>query len=72
MSARILRSGIAIVFFLITLQVIGKQDPIEVPSVGKTLSADKVEIFYTSRGSGKIAVIFIHGGFADWGFWTKS
>jgi pimeloyl-ACP methyl ester carboxylesterase len=71
MPTRILRSVIIIVFFLITLQAGGKQEPVEVPGVGKTLSADKVEIVYTSQGSGETAVIFIHGGFADRSFWTN-
>jgi pimeloyl-ACP methyl ester carboxylesterase len=71
MSNGILRLGIIIVFFLITLQVGGKQEPVEVPNVGKTLSADKVEIVYTSQGSGETAVIFIHGGFADRSFWKN-
>ncbi len=71
MSTGILRLGIIIVFFLITLQAGGKQDPAEVPHVGKTLSADKVEIVYSKQGSTKIAVIFIHGGFADRSFWTN-
>jgi pimeloyl-ACP methyl ester carboxylesterase len=71
MSTGILRLGIIIVFFLITLQAGGKQDPVEVPNVGKTLSADKVEIVYTNQGSGETAVIFIHGGFADRSSWTN-
>jgi len=71
MSTGILRLGIIIVFFLITLQAGGKQDPVEVPSVGTALSADKVEIVYTNQGSGETAVIFIHGGFADRSFWTN-
>jgi pimeloyl-ACP methyl ester carboxylesterase len=71
MSTGIFRLGITIVFFLITLQVGGKQDTVGVANVGKTLSADKVEIVYTSRGSGETAVIFIHGGFADRSFWTN-
>lgn len=71
MSTRILRLGIIFGFFLITLQVGGKQAPGEVPSVGKTLSADKVEIVYNSQGSAETAVIFIHGGFADRSFWVN-
>jgi kynurenine formamidase/pimeloyl-ACP methyl ester carboxylesterase len=71
MSVGILKLGIIIVFFLITLQAGGKQDPVEVPLVGKTLSADKVEIVYMSQGSGETAVIFIHGGFADRSFWRN-
>jgi pimeloyl-ACP methyl ester carboxylesterase len=71
MSTGIFRLGITIVFFLITLQVGGKQDTVGVANVGKTLSADKVEIVYTSRGSGETAVIFIPGGFADRSFWTN-
>jgi len=71
MSTGILRLGITVVFFLITLQVGGKQEPVEVPAVGKALSADKVEIVYTSQGSGETAVIFIHGGFADRSFWKN-
>jgi pimeloyl-ACP methyl ester carboxylesterase len=39
--------------------------------VGKTVSADKTEIVYTAQGSGKTAVIFIHGGFADRSFWSN-
>lgn len=71
MSTGILRLGVIIVFILITLQVGGKQEPVEVPSVAKTLSADKVEIVYTSQGRGETAVIFIHGGFADRSFWIN-
>lgn len=71
MSIGILRLGITIVFFLVTLQVGGKPEPVEVPAVRKALSADQVEIVYTSQGSGETAVIFIHGGFADRTFWTN-
>jgi pimeloyl-ACP methyl ester carboxylesterase len=71
MSSVILRVGTIIVFFLITLQAGGNQVPVELQDVGKTLSADKVEIVYTSQGSGETAVIFIHGGFADRSFWTN-
>jgi pimeloyl-ACP methyl ester carboxylesterase len=66
-----LRLGIITVLFLIPLQTGGDQDPAGVPRVEKTLSADKVEIVYTIRGSGETAVIFIHGGFAHRGFWRN-
>ncbi|NIM13378.1 MAG: alpha/beta fold hydrolase [Candidatus Aminicenantes bacterium] len=71
MSAWISKLGIITVFFFIALQAGGKQDPVEVPRVGKTVSADKVEIVYTIQGSGETAVIFIHGGFADRSFWSN-
>lgn len=62
--------GFIILFFLIALQA-GAQEPAEASMVGKTVSADKVEIVYTAQGSGKTAVIFIHGGFADRTFWSN-
>lgn len=71
MSARILKLGIITIFFLIALQAEGKQNPVEVPNVRKTVSADKVEIVYTILGSGETAVIFIHGGFADRSYWSN-
>jgi pimeloyl-ACP methyl ester carboxylesterase len=71
MLARILKLGIITIFFLIALQAEGKQDPVGVLSVRKTVSADKVEIVYTIQGSGETAVIFIHGGFADRSFWSN-
>lgn len=71
MSTGILRLGIIFIFFLTTLQAGGKQGPVEAPRVGTALSTDKVEIVYTSQGSAEIAVIFIHGGFADRSFWVN-
>jgi pimeloyl-ACP methyl ester carboxylesterase len=63
--------GIIIVFFLLTLQAGGKHNPVDVPVVGKALSADKVEIVYQSQGKGETAVIFIHGGFVDRSSWRN-
>jgi pimeloyl-ACP methyl ester carboxylesterase len=65
------RLGIIFGFFLMTLPAGGKQDPVNVPRVGKTLSADKVEIVYMSQGSGETALIFIHGGYANRSFWAN-
>jgi pimeloyl-ACP methyl ester carboxylesterase len=36
---------------------------------GRVRSADGVEIAYSARGSGDIALVFIHGGLADRSFW---
>ncbi|UCH92527.1 MAG: alpha/beta hydrolase [Candidatus Aminicenantes bacterium] len=71
MSVWILKLGIIMVSFLFTLQVVGKQDPVEAAKPGKALSADKVEIVYLARGKGETAVIFIHGGFANKSFWRN-
>ena len=71
MSNWTLKLGIIIVFLLVTLQVMGKQDPVEAAKVGKALSADKVEIVYDIQGRGETAVIFIHGGFANRSFWRN-
>lgn len=70
MKTWILKLGIFTIFFLIALQA-GGQEPPEAPGKGKTVSADKTEIVYTALGSGKTAVIFIHGGFADRTFWSN-
>ena len=40
------------------------------PNVGRTRSADGVEIAYTVVGSGDTALLFIHGGLADRTFWA--
>ncbi|HVN76007.1 MAG TPA: alpha/beta hydrolase [Thermoanaerobaculaceae bacterium] len=37
---------------------------------GHTRSADGVEIAYSERGSGPLAIVFIHGGLADRTFWA--
>jgi pimeloyl-ACP methyl ester carboxylesterase len=37
---------------------------------GRTRSADGVEVAYTAGGSGRVALLFIHGGLADRTFWT--
>ena len=37
---------------------------------GRVASADGVEIAYTARGAGSVALIFIHGGLADRTFWA--
>jgi pimeloyl-ACP methyl ester carboxylesterase len=71
MSAWIPTLVIIIVLFIFTPQAGGKQEPVEVPGVRKTVSADKVEIVYTIQGSGETAVIFIHGGFANRSFWSN-
>ncbi|MCP5107847.1 MAG: alpha/beta hydrolase [bacterium] len=62
MKRCMLKVGILILFVLVTLHAGGTQ---------KTVSADKVEIVYTALGSGKTAVVFIHGGFADRTFWSN-
>ncbi len=63
--------GIFVLFVLVTLHAGATQNAGAAPVTGKTLSADKVEIVYTASGSGKTAVIFIHGGFADRTFWSN-
>ncbi len=40
------------------------------PSRGRAVAADGVEIAYTAAGTGEIALVFIHGGLADRGFWA--
>jgi pimeloyl-ACP methyl ester carboxylesterase len=37
---------------------------------GRAGSADGVEIVYTARGAGSVALVFIHGGLADRTFWA--
>jgi pimeloyl-ACP methyl ester carboxylesterase len=37
---------------------------------GRARSADGVEIAYTARGAGNLALVFIHGGLADRTFWA--
>ena len=37
---------------------------------GRARSADGIEIAYTARGTGSVALVFIHGGLADRTFWT--
>lgn len=62
---------IFIMFLFVTMHVGGTQKIEEASMTGKAVSADKVEIVYTAQGSGKTAVIFIHGGFADRTFWSN-
>ncbi len=38
---------------------------------GRARSADGVEIAYTDQGSGAVAIVFVHGGLADRGFWAQ-
>ncbi|HLP57414.1 MAG TPA: alpha/beta hydrolase [Candidatus Deferrimicrobium sp.] len=66
----IMKANIIILFFLIALPVVGNQDT-GAPRIGKAVSADGVEIAYTSQGSGETTIIFIHGGFADRSFWSN-
>ncbi len=42
-----------------------------VPTEAVVRSADGVEIAYTARGEGDVALVFIHGGFADRSFWSR-
>jgi pimeloyl-ACP methyl ester carboxylesterase len=70
MKTWILLLGISTVLSLVTLHG-GNQNPAETPKAKKTLSPDNVEIAYTTYGSGKTTVIFIHGGFADQGYWKN-
>jgi pimeloyl-ACP methyl ester carboxylesterase len=37
---------------------------------GRARSADGTEIAFTARGTGSVALVFIHGGLADRSFWT--
>ena len=39
-------------------------------TVGRARSVDGVEIVYSTRGHGDIALVFIHGGLADRSFWA--
>jgi len=39
-------------------------------ATGRVPSADGVEIAYTVRGAGSVALVFIHGGLADRTFWA--
>jgi len=74
MNTCISKIGMFVVFFLVALYARGAggtQHTMEAPMTKRTLSADKVEIVYTASGSGKTAVIFIHGGFADRTFWSN-
>lgn len=63
--------AVIVMFLFIALVGFGNQDNVETPSIGKTVSADGVEIVYTSQGRGETAVIFIHGGFADRSYWSN-
>ena len=48
----------------------GGGDPMSVKIVRKTcLSADGVEIVYSVAGKGEPALVFVHGGLANRGFW---
>jgi pimeloyl-ACP methyl ester carboxylesterase len=38
---------------------------------GITFSSDGVSISYLARGNGDVALVFIHGGFADKTFWSE-
>lgn len=71
MLVLIKKLGIIAMFFLIALPVVGDQDNAGAPRIGKTVSADGVEIAYMSQGRGETAIIFIHGGFADRSFWSN-
>lgn len=42
-----------------------------VAMTGKVGSFDSVPIAYSSTGSGELALVFIHGGFADQSFWKE-
>jgi pimeloyl-ACP methyl ester carboxylesterase len=70
MKTRIGKAGFTILFFFIAL-LPGRELSTEAPKPGKARSADNVEIVYTAQGSGKTAIIFIHGGFADHSFWSN-
>ena len=77
MNTCISKPGMFIMFLLVALYAGGSggsggtQHTMEDPMTKRTLSADKVEIVYTALGSGKTAVVFIHGGFADRTFWSN-
>lgn len=43
----------------------------ELPVSGHVRSADGVEIAYTDKGAGPVAIVFIHGGLADRSFWGE-
>jgi pimeloyl-ACP methyl ester carboxylesterase len=71
MSKWIFWSLFAAVMLLISLQPACTQEPGKEVRVEKAISADKVEIAYTSHGSGETALIFIHGGLADQEYWRN-
>jgi pimeloyl-ACP methyl ester carboxylesterase len=39
--------------------------------IGRVKSFDGIEIAYMARGAGEVALVFIHGGFADKSFWKN-
>ncbi len=41
------------------------------PETKKTKAPDRVEIVYSAAGQGEPSLLFIHGGFADRGFWSN-
>ena len=49
------------------------EDDVSAPRVlrGRAVSADGVEIDYTATGQGELALVLIHGGFADATFWRE-
>jgi pimeloyl-ACP methyl ester carboxylesterase len=71
MSVGVLKTAIIISCLLILPPVWGKQEPVETPIQGKAVSKDGVEIVYMTQGKGDTAVVFIHGGFADKGYWVN-
>ena len=63
--------AVIVIFLLIAWPAPGNQSDVELPSIGKAISADGVEIVYTKQGKGEPTVIFIHGGFADRSYWSN-
>ncbi len=66
-----LKAVFMVMMFFMTLVVLGSAVPGNTAPASKVASADGVNIVYTAAGKGKTAVLFIHGGFADRGFWRN-
>lgn len=58
---------VTLIFFSISLQMEAKHAA--AAKSWKVISQDGVEIVYLSRGTGEVSLVFIHGGFADKGYW---
>lgn len=69
MRARLCRAAIGLaVLVLATSPVLARPGG---GADGRVKSADGVEIAYSMEGSGQVALVFVHGAFADRTFWKK-